>query len=55
MIKNTDSGSSRPAGSFAAIKIIIQIDYTRQNPSKASTFYTIQVDNLIPAAVTRSP
>ena len=47
--------SSRPAGSIGDVKFNIGIDYTRQKPLKVSTFYTFQVDNLIPAAtVTRS-
>ena len=38
IIKNTDSGSSRPAGSFGDIKIIIRKDYTSQNPLQSINF-----------------
>ena len=43
MMINTDSESSRPEESFGAIKIIIRIDYTTQNPLQSFNFLHLPV------------
>ena len=43
MVINTDSGSSRPEELIGAIKIVIRIDYTTQNPLQSINFLHLPV------------